>query len=306
MGGRMKKKAAKTIWHQHIGPSFRMICHLTPLQIVWKIQAKAKDIYYRSGLSSLLEEPAPTITNLQITPPILWPGSSRLGENIQHGTFTFMGKRIDMPEEINWYPPDACFFWISDLHSFGWLNHLREKDDKITARRFLNLWLNSCDSYHKTSWHPTPLSRRIIAWITHAQWLLSDADDTFKTHFLESLSHQIHHLQHNLAWDAGDHDIIHNLKALIYAGLCLPGLQSFYLDALDILSEQLDSQILPDGGHSARSPLFHLNVLRDILDIHALILKAGQTPPLQLDNVIDQMGLALSFYQYPRRTPWPL
>src|SRR5690606_31663162 len=92
---------------------------------------------------------------------------------------------------------------------------------------------------------------------------------------------------------------IRNIRALVTVGLCLPNRQSTYLESLDLLKEQLGTQILHDGVHAQRSPFYHARVLKDLLDIHALILKAGQHPPAELDDVVDRMATALQFLRHP-------
>ena len=38
-----------------------------------------------------------------------------------------------------------------------------------------------------------------------------------------------------------------------------------------ILNEQLKEQILNDGGHFERSPMYHCIILEDLLDLHNLV-----------------------------------
>ncbi|NUL58768.1 hypothetical protein GJ612_24855, partial [Escherichia coli] len=66
----------------------------------------------------------------------------------------------------------------------------------------------------------------------------------------------------------GNH-LFANAKALIFAGVFFSGKQAeYYLElGLNILDKELNEQILSDGGHFERSPMYHNIILNDILDL---------------------------------------
>jgi uncharacterized heparinase superfamily protein len=63
-----------------------------------------------------------------------------------------------------------------------------------------------------------------------------------------------------------------NAKALVFAGLFFSGseAESWLAKGLHIFSQQFPEQILDDGGHFERSPMYHSIVLGDILDLYYL------------------------------------
>ena len=186
------------------------------------------------------------------------------------------------------------------MHYFEWLKHLKAlgPEGVTAAHTFIEDWLENCHHFNPLVWHPYPLSLRIVSWLTYGDWILKDASETLKNDFLSSITQQVEHLKHVLEWDVGGNHIIKNLKALIYAGLILPDKQDLYLEGINLLAVEINKQILPDGAHYELSPHYHVDVLKDFLDIHALILKAGQKPPAHLDHAIDQMIEALAFFRH--------
>lgn len=279
----------------------RTLRYLSSQQIFARLGYKVRETYYRTWLYPLLEEDVPTPNKLLAHPPRLWKGNSETGKNIANNTFDFVGRTISMGETIRWYPKEASALWVYNLHYFNWLNDLRTLDDegRREAFRMCEEWLLNCDHFNKVSWHPYPLSLRIINWLTHYEWITENAKTSFKELYLGSLARQIHHLERNIEWDVGGNHLIKNLKALIYAGLCVPNMQSSYLEAVDLLLEQINIQILEDGMHYERSPHYHVDVLTDLLDIQAMIRKSGDIPPSILEDAIDRMAGALEFLIYP-------
>lgn len=285
----------------NLGAFIRTIKYIPPYQLWARVDYRLRCLYYATPLYGLLEQPVEPCEKLVTIPTPLWRASKKAGREIAKLHFNFLNQPIHMEKDIRWYPKEATTLWVYHLHYFEWLQHLHslKHEGLEPAREMVSDWILNCDKFHKISWHPYPLSLRIISWITYANWLLDGSSESFKNNFLDSLGRQVDHLQRVVEWDVEGNHIIKNLKALIFVGLCIKGKQSIYLDALETLLNQLKKQILPDGGHYERSPHYHVDVLKDILEIKSLIKKAGQNIPPQFDDVIDRMVEALEFYRYP-------
>ncbi len=284
-----------------VGSFIRTVKYLTPYQVWARVDYRLRCIYYNTPLYGLLEQEVAPCDTLITTPSSLWRGSKKAGREIIKLKFEFNNQKINMDKDIRWYPQEATTLWIYNLHYFEWLKHLNtlKLEGLEPAREMVSAWIYECDRFNKISWHPYPLSLRIISWLTYANWLLDGSSEKFKEEFLDSLARQIDHLQRVIEWDVEGNHIIKNLKALIFVGLCVKGKQSIYLDALETLLKQLKKQILADGGHYERSPHYHVDVLKDIIEIRSLIAKSGQALPAQLDDVIDRMVSVMEFYRYP-------
>jgi uncharacterized heparinase superfamily protein len=88
------------------------------------------------------------------------------------------------------------------------------------------------------------------------------------------------------------------LKGLIYAAATFPGESHNLPTLLTHLEEELKSQILSDGGHISRNPQVHLTVLRDLIDIRAILrlIKYDISPFLQ--SFITKMAPIVRFFRH--------
>lgn len=270
--------------------------------LVQKLDYKARSLYYRTPLYLFIEGDVDAPDAPSHTAPDLWPGDVSRGKDMLAGNYTFLDRSVNMGKTINWAPQGVHTPWLFQLHGFEWLADLRATQDpqaRIVARDAISDWIETCGKFHPVQWHPYPLSCRLCHWLTHSGWLLDGADIGWQKSFMTHLVRQANHLPKVLEWDVGGFRLIKNLKAQIFASLCLPSRQSAYLEAEGLLKKELEKQILPDGAQHECSPAYHGEVLKDLLDIHAMIIKAGQTPPDMLDETIDRMSVALAFYRHP-------
>src|SRR5207237_855853 len=76
---------------------------------------------------------------------------------------------------------------------------------------------------------------------------------------------------------------------------------------LRVLERELPIQILPDGGHRSRSPSVQLAVLRDLVDMRAVLRAARIEVPGSLPQSIERMGPLMVFMRHGdrgTRPPW--
>ena len=92
----------------------------------------------------------------------------------------------------------------------------------------------------------------------------------------ESLAVQARHLAQNLEHHLLGNHLLANAKALVFAGVHFQGEEAerWLSRGLALLRRELAEQVLPDGGHFERSPMYHALVLEDVLDLVALARSA--------------------------------
>jgi uncharacterized heparinase superfamily protein len=284
---------------------FRTLRHVPPRMLGARAAYRARCLYYASPAHGLVEGKLPPLPEaLKLDPPDLWGGDAARGKRVAGGSFAFAGQTLELGvPPSNWFPAKASALWLFHLHYHDWLGDLRAANDKDTARRLLASWMENCPAWDPVAWHPYPLSLRLVNWLTHASWLLSDKDGgslprEFVDNFWDLTLAQAFHLSRNTeTWLEGNH-LIKNLKALVYAGACLPGCEALLMQGLSGLLRALRAQVHEDGGHHEASPGYHAQVLQDVLDVSALLRKAGGVPP-QLTDVAERMAGALAFYRHP-------
>ena len=84
------------------------------------------------------------------------------------------------------------------------------------------------------------------------------------------------------------------LKGLVYGALCLGG-RELVERRLALLEEELERQVLADGGHVERNPGKLLAVLGDLLEIRAALGAAQYEVPEPMQRAIDRMAPMLRY-----------
>ena len=225
--------------------------------------------------------------------------ATRAGE-IYSGRFAFAGKVVigDRRSPFEMTPPSDE--WAATLLGFGWLRHLRAADSAIArsnARALIEDWINIQGGWHQTGWRVDILSRRIVSWLSQAPMVLQDADAKFYRRFIRSLARQARYLRHT-AHHAPDGIVrLQALIALSFVALCMDGHSRNLRPTLRRLTEQLDRQILPDGGHIGRNPGALIDILLDLLPLRQVLAHRNVPPPAGLNNAIDRMMPMLRFFR---------
>ena len=88
------------------------------------------------------------------------------------------------------------------------------------------------------------------------------------------------------------------LIALTYAALSMAGQIRHLRTVTKKLGDELESQILPDGGHVSRNPGALIELLIDLLPLKQAFSSRNVPPPEPLLNAIDRMMPMLRFFRH--------
>lgn len=163
--------------------------------------------------------------------------------------------------------------WNSPERSRLWNYHLHYFEDPRVAPEWLERWIGENPEGVGPGWEPYPLSRRIVNWI---RWMgrceRLGLGQAWRPVLQKSLARQARALAGQIEYRLLANHLFVNAKALIYAGTYLEGPEAagWLKTGLKILDEQVREQILPDGGHLERSPMYHALILEDLLDLESL------------------------------------
>ncbi|WP_207457216.1 heparinase II/III family protein [Azospirillum sp. SYSU D00513] len=244
---------------------------------------------------------APSV--LAAVPPDPWPGDAGQGAAILSGVLRFAGQGLGMDPNgaPNWAPSNATQGWLAALHGFEWLRDLRAVGGDAARRRTRQLvlsWLDGNAAWSAESWAPDVLGARIANWIGLHDFYCASADDEFRARVFHSLARQTRHLTRVVPGNLGGAELITALKGMIYGGFCLPDHEKAGMEALRQLDRALPRQILADGGHVERNPSVQLRILRDLIDIRAVLRVAHVELSETLQHTIDRMTPALRFFRH--------
>ncbi len=238
---------------------------------------------------------------LLIAPQDLRTGDPTLASEFYAGRFAFCGK-VMMTEGRSPFelaPPSRE--WAEALLSFSWLRHLRSAGTsiaKVNARALVADWIVLQGTSHPVAWQPEIVARRVICWLTQAPLILEGADHPFYRRFLRSMTRQVRFLRVSYSDIRDGYPRLLTAIALCFAGLCIAGEQRLLKFATRKLEEELNRQILPDGGHISRNPAALIEILIDLLPLRQSFEARNVPPPQALLNAIDRMMPMLRFFRH--------
>jgi uncharacterized heparinase superfamily protein len=247
----------------------------------------------------------------------LWPGrSDRLiiaphdlrtadatrAAEIYAGRFVFAGKIVTCHGRSIFELEPPSEDWEVSLLGFGWLRHLRAADTALTranARSLVDDWMsNPTNQKRAIGRRADVLSRRVISLLSQAPLVLGDTDSKFYRKYLRGLTREIRFLRYTMLDIPDGVPRLQVLIALCYAALCLANQAKQIRSASRKLSDELQRQVLPDGGHISRNPGALIELLIDLLPLRQTFAARNIAPPPALLNAIDRMMPMLRFFRH--------
>jgi len=148
------------------------------------------------------------------------------------------------------------------------------------------------------SWRPDLTARRIISWLCQAPLVLHEADMRFYRRFLRNLTRQVRYLRRAYTATRDGVPRLQAIMALNYAALCMQGQARMIKSVTRLLTDELERQVLPDGGHASRNPGTLPELLLDLLPLRQAFAARNVPPPAALNNAIDRMMPMLRFFRH--------
>ncbi len=238
---------------------------------------------------------------LIIAPHDLRTSDATRAAEIYAGRFVFAGKIVTCHGRsiFDLEPPSED--WEVALLGFGWLRHLRAADTALTranARALVDDWISNQIGRHPLSRRADVLARRVMSLLSQAPLVLADSDGKFYRRYLRGLAREIRYLRYSTIDIPDGVPRLQVLIALCYAALCLANQSKHIRSASRKLSDELQRQILPDGGHVSRNPGALIELLIDLLPLRQTFAARNIAPPTALLNAIDRMMPMLRFFRH--------
>jgi hypothetical protein len=164
--------------------------------------------------------------------------------------------------------------------------------DVDRARALVTRWVDANPPRNDDAWHPYVLSTRVGNWIA----ALTLVPELASPALSDLLWRQLERLKSNVEEEVLGNHVIRNSRALVLGGAAF-GAPKLTEQGLALLERELPEQVLADGGHYERSPVYHLVVLRDLLEIEAV------APQPWLSPVIERMHSFAAAMQRPDGQP---
>lgn len=230
---------------------------------------------------------------------------------IESGRFGLLNAECDATNGMPWTSSALSPLHLYHLNYCDFLNlGLTQPGDRPVLRKALSLMLDWClqnSTGREVGWAPYPLSLRTVNWLKfllrNSRHLDAVEEKVAMTEILSSLHSQVCVLEKTLEFHLRANHLLKNTKALMFAGALLETHESrrWWKKGASLLAGQLREQILPDGGHFERSPMYHAEVVDDLLDLQAVTTASGQPlacAPL-LSKSIERMANFLETILHP-------
>jgi uncharacterized heparinase superfamily protein len=235
---------------------------------------------------------APIAHDLVLAPPDLRPQDPSFPDEVASGNMGLAGATAALrgASPFTIAPPTQA--WARELHGFGWLGHFaaaRTVESEALARHLVGDWIGLGARKSAHAWAPDVVGRRMVSWLSHAGLILDGAERRPTAAVLLSLEDQATYLSASWANAPAGYPRLLALIGLAQAGLCIAGHERRLGAAERHLAEELERQILADGGHISRNPRVLVELLLDLLPLRQCFIARELEPARALTGAIDRM-----------------
>lgn len=248
---------------------FHTLKYLRPSQIIARLWFKAYSPSVKQGAVPALNTPDTDWKAPAHRPPMMLSAHQCI----------FLNEEGEVGRASDWNDDSKEKLWLYNLHYFDDLNAAGAPERVDWHRALIQRWVDENPPVTGNGWEPYPSSLRIVNWI---KWALQGNE--MESAWLDSLAMQVRYLRKRLEYHLLGNHLFANAKALVFAGLYFSGdeAEEWLSKGLAILERELPEQVLEDGGHFERSPMYHGIILEDVLDlINIKCVFAAEEPLLQ-------------------------
>lgn len=193
---------------------------------------------------------------------------------------------LDQERELGW-PTDWRLgavaegrLWAITLHYHDWLlelGRLGTAEAVELVRAYLADWMERCDldrpGSRELAWCSYAIATRAGAWVRLDRELGRRLGEPIVRRMRVSLHEQGAYLRDHLERDLLANHLLRDAVGLVWLGRYFdePAARRWLDDGTELALAQLREQVLPDGGHFERSPMYHLHAMEDVLQLALLV-----------------------------------
>ena len=264
---------------------------LTPFNVWWR-----RGWIYRRFLKG------PLADHIVFHPWDALPRRLEEADSLLRGRFRFHGQTVEVSDGVSVFdltPPNIA--WQEALHGFSWLPALSTAGGDAARRLATNLigqWVKRHGKYSQIAWAPHVMARRLAHIFSHGRLVILNSEMMWRSRLFVSLREQCRMLE-RISMEAPDGlPRLETAAVLALSGLCLDDSPKRLEIGLARLQNEIERQILPDGGHVSRSPEALLSAYRHVIMVMEALSAVGAEAPHALRNAHDRMAPMLRFFRH--------
>ncbi|HEX8201442.1 MAG TPA: alginate lyase family protein [Isosphaeraceae bacterium] len=171
-------------------------------------------------------------------------------------------------DPTDWSPAALPRLWQLELNYFHWMPSTLPWPE---ARPWVVDWLDHAPRDQRTQcWNPFGVAQRVLRWtrLIRGPWWDEARGDPAFPRLIQNLYAQGRFLARHQEQELLGNHLLKTAVALYAAGRFFAGPEAdrWLRRARRIIQGEIRAQILADGGHYERSPMYHLMVLVDLID----------------------------------------
>ena len=225
----------------------------------------------------------------------------QVADNLAAGDgFRFLNRTRSFSGEDRWRPTGVPALWVYQLHYFQYLFQLPED----RARFLIEDWMTMNPAGASVAWDPYPTSLRVREWI---EWLVThrDCDTDFVRRVVESIVEQALVLESRLEYHLMANHLLENAISLCWLGLSLDGplAERWRRKGHRLSRTEVGKQVLADGAHFERSPMYQSSIAESLLRLAAVAGKSSVPEAGSIEHLArsagDELLSSLRFLCHP-------
>lgn len=236
-----------------LGKYYHTIRHLKWVQIRYRLWYWLSDRIRWATSNIPVSTEVPTVRDWDMVPSIdAFPFFS------PPNTFCFLNLEHQFGEKLDWNFSGHGKLWTYNLNYFEFL--MQADLPKTTGLRLIRDFI-AAEEQLQDGLEPFPISLRIVFWIRFlSKYQIRDSA------IEQSLYRQLLRLNQRLEYHLLGNHLLENAFALLIGAAFLSHIRIFH-KAAQLLDRELNEQILGDGAHFERSPMYHQLMLYRLLDV---------------------------------------
>jgi uncharacterized heparinase superfamily protein len=197
--------------------------------------------------------------------------------DLAENRFTFLNRKLTL-DPIDWNRRYESHLWNYQLHYFSFTlpcawAFVERKDEQSwrICQSLIESWIRQARIGRSDGWDAYPISLRVVNWMYAYTLVMDICDDrAFLERWRSNIYQQLEFLSRRLEFHLLANHLLKNVKALLIGGLFF-GERRWTAQGEQLLWREFGEQVLRDGGHYERAPMYHAQTLADFLESYALL-----------------------------------